>query len=57
MELLWYSQIVHLAIRAYFYGLEEKHCGNKASLMQKFEPKIMIYVILNWKRIKFSESH
>ncbi len=29
----------------------------KASLMPKFDPKIMIYAVLNWKVIQILESY
>ncbi len=29
----------------------------KTCLMPKFQPKIMFYAVLNWKRVQFSESH
>ncbi len=29
----------------------------EASLIPKFQPKIMFYAVLNWKRVQFSESH
>jgi hypothetical protein len=31
--------------------------STEASLMPKFQPKIMFYAVLNWKRVQFSESH
>jgi hypothetical protein len=29
----------------------------EASLMPKFQPKIMFYAVLNWKRVQFLEPH